>query len=137
MSLDIIRQNIVAAMEAAKVGTPGGIPVVEYDNRMLVNTQTQSAPFVICNIVYGMGEQADLNAKPIHRLYGQIHLIVATKEGGGSTDAAKMLGYLYPQLQGKVFGIVRTSFASPAPPKPHLGWVYTPILIPFWADITY
>lgn len=137
MSLETIRQSIVAAVEAAKVGAPGGTPVVEYDNRLIVDTQAQTAPFVNCRIVFFDGYQADLNAKPIHRVLGQIHLAVATKEGNGSTDAAKILGFMYPQLQGKSLGSVRTQFAKPAPSFPHLGWVYTPVLIPFWSDMTY
>lgn len=135
--METIRQNITTALEAAKIGTPGGVPVIEYDNRILVDTQTQTAPFVQCRIVMQGAEQADLNAKPIHRVYGQIHLAVAVKEGAGSAAASTILDYLYPQLQAKTLGVVRTKYAVMAPPIPHLGWVYLPVLIPFWSDITY
>lgn len=137
MGMETIRQAVVTALEAAKIGTPGGVPIIEYDNRIIVDTQTQTAPFVQCRIIMQDSEQADLNAKPIHRVYGQIHLAVAVKEGAGSATASTILDYLYPQLQAKTLGVVRTKYAKLVQPVPHLGWVYLPAVIPFWSDITY
>lgn len=134
MALEDVRQAIVAAVEAAKVGCPGGIPLIEYDNRIIVDTQTQSVPFICVKILFLDAEQADLNVNPTHRLYGQIHVSAAVKEGEGMSIGLKMLGHFYPQLHKKQLGSVRTKMAKLVQSRPHLGWVYYPALIPFWSD---
>lgn len=137
MSLETSRQELVTAVEALKAGTPGGVPVIEYDNRILVDTQTQTAPFLVVEIVYLDGNQADMADSPVHRLEGVLRISVAVKEGEGSAVANTILGYYYPALQGKTFGGTRTRFAKPIAPRPHLGWVYYSVLIPFWSNVTY
>jgi hypothetical protein len=137
MSLETVRQSIISAIETAKVGCPNGVPIIEYDNRIIVNTQTQSVPFLCVQIKLLDGVQADLNVNPIHRIYGQIHISAAVKEGDGSALAYTMLSHFYPQLQKKQLGDVRTAMYTFAPTRPHLGWVYYPILIPFWSDTIY
>lgn len=134
MSLETVRQSIVAAIETAKIGCPGGVPVIEYDNRILIDTQTQAVPFLCVEIKFLSGEQADLNVSPIHRLYGQIHLMAAVKEGEGMSSGLVMLNHFYPQIHKKQFGTVRTAMATFTQPKPHIGWVYYPVLVPFWTD---
>lgn len=137
MSLETVRQSIVTAIEAAKVGCPNGVPVIEYDNRILVDTQAQAVPFLCVQVKFMDGVQADLGTNPIHRIYGQIHLEAAVKEGAGSALALTMLGHFYPQLHKKQIGAIRTAMSTFAPIHPHLGWVYHPILIPFWSDTVY
>lgn len=134
MALENIRQSIVAAIELAKIGCPGGVPVIEYDNRIVVDTQTQSLSFLCVQIKFLAGEQADISANPIHRLWGQIHLSAAVKEGEGMAKGLIMINHFYPQLHKKQLGSVRTSMTTFVPPKPHIGWVYYPALIPFWSD---
>ena len=134
MSLDTVRSAIVAAVELAKVGCPGGVPIIEYDNRIIVDTQLQSVPFVTVSVIFIDAVQADLNANPIHRIYGNIYLCAATKEGEGSSLALQILTHFYPQLHKKTIGVVRTMMTKIVPTKPHIGWVYHPVLIPFWSD---
>ena len=134
MSLETVRQSIVTAVETAKTGCPGGVPLIEYDNRIIIDTQAQALPFLCVQVKFLDAEQADLNANPIHRLYGQIHISAAVKEGEGMSLGLVMLGHFYPQLHKKQIGSVRTAMATFAQPKPHIGWVYYPALIPFWSD---
>ena len=135
MTLELARQAIVTAVEAAKAGCPGGVPIIEYDNRILVDTQTASVPFLCVEIHFIAGEQADLNAAPRHRFYGQIHLKAAAKEGDGVAKQLAMLTHFYTQLQRKQFGTVRTKSSTMAPKMTHKGWLYYPCLIPFWLDL--
>lgn len=134
MSFETTRQSVVSAVESVKAGAPGGAPVIEYDNRIIVDTQTQSAPFMCVELIYMDGEQADLAAKPIHRTSGVLRVSAAAKDGDGSAKANALLDYFCPLLQGKQFGAVRTKYAKPIAPRPHLGWVYFTVLIPFWVD---
>lgn len=136
-NLETIRQNIVTAIEAAKTGAPVASLVIEYDNRIIVDTQTQTTPYLEVRILYLNGAQADLSSSPIHRVYGQIHLAAVVKEGSGSALAMSLLDFFYPQLQAKTLGTVHTLMADFAPPKPFNGWVYYPVLIPFWVDKIY
>ena len=135
MSLESARQAIVAAVEAAKIGCPGGVPIIEYDNRIIVDTQTATAPFLSVEVHFMSGEQADLSAAPRHRFYGQLHLKAAVKEGAGTANQLTMLTHFYPKLQRKQFGIVRTQASTVAPVIPHRGWRYYPCIIPFWFDV--
>jgi hypothetical protein len=137
MSQEYIRQALATAVEAAKVAAPTAGLIIEYDNRIIVDTQTQVDPYLLAQIVLFDGVQADLAANAIHRFYGQLHLIAAVKEGAGSADALKLLDHFVPQLQRKSFAGVRLETAKPAPSKKNLGWVYFPTLIPFWYDKIY
>lgn len=134
MSLDSIRQSVATAVGSALTGFTDYSVVVEYDNRIVVDTQTQIVPFLTVETKLLDGFQADLSDKPIHRLLGQIHLAVAAPEGAGRAQANKLLDHLYPKLQRKKLGVIHTRMAVPAPERPHLGWVYYPVLIPFWSD---
>jgi len=134
MGLESARQSIVTGIEAAKVGNPVSGLIIEYDNRIIVDTQTQTNPYLAVQIMFMSGEQADLSAAPIHRTYGQIHLAAVVKEGSGSALAMGLLDWFYPRLQRKAFGAVRTLMADYAPVKPFKGWSYFPVLIPFWMD---
>lgn len=136
MGLESARQSIVTAIEAAKTGNPVTGLIIEYDNRIIVDTQTQTNPYLAVMIMWMRGEQADLSATPLHRMYGQIHLAAVVKEGSGSAAANGLLDWFYPRLQRKSLGAVRTLMADLAPVKPFQGWQYFPVLIPFWYDIT-
>lgn len=131
------RQLIVTAVEAAKVGAPVAGLLIEYDNQIIVDTQTQTKPFLCVQIIYQDARQADLALKPIHRFDGQIHLGAAVKAGSGSSAAMNLIGHFYPQLHQRNIGMVRTHMSRPGPVKPHNGWCYYTMLIPFWFDKTY
>lgn len=137
MGLEQARQDITAAIEALRPLFPLPATPIEYDNLRIVDTQTQSEPYIRVNCVFMDGYQADMAVNPIHRKLGQIHLAVAVKEGKGSAAGLRLLDLIYPQLQGKRLGIVRTKFAKFAPPHLDKGWTNYPVLIPFWFDETF
>ena len=135
MSLEAIRTSITTAVEAAKVGFLGGYTlVIEYDNRIIVDTQTQTNPFLQVRTKLLSAEQADISNSPIHRIYGQIHLAAVVKEGSGMKAAYDLLDHFYPRLQRKALGVIRTHMATLAPEIHHLGWCYYPVALPFWSD---
>lgn len=135
MSLESVRVAINTAIESAKVGfSPGYTLVIEYDNRDVVDLQTQTNPFLSVEIKLIDGEQASLGTNAVHRLHGQLYLIACVKEGNGMKAANTLLDWFYPKLHAKSFGTVHTRMATLAAPTTHLGWVYYPIIIPFWSD---
>jgi hypothetical protein len=136
-TLEQARIDIVTAIEAAKAGAPVSPLVIEYDNRIVVDTQTQTKPYLAVHVKFMEGRQADLSARPIHRISGQIHLAAVAKDGTGSSEALKLLDFFYPQLHQRSMGVVRCHMATLAQVKPHLGWNYYPVLIPFWFDKIY
>ena len=136
-TLEQARIDITTAIEAAKTGAPISPLLIEYDNRIVVDTQTQTKPYLAVHIKFMDGSQADLSKSPIHRMLGQIHIAAVAKEGSGSSDALKLLDFFYPQLHGRNMGVVRCRMAKLAPMAPHLGWNYYPVLIPFWFDKIY
>jgi hypothetical protein len=138
MSREKIRVDIVTAISALKAGFPGVYPlVIEYDNITAIDTQYQTDPYLRVDIKFIDMSQADISDNPTHRVHGQILLAAAVKEGAGTKAANQILDYFYPKLQRKGFGMVRTHMATVAPETPHLGWVYFPVIVPFWSDIRY
>jgi len=137
MSLELIRQGIVTAVEARAAAFTSYPLVVEYDNRILVDTRTQQNPFLQVRILLLGAEQVNVSDDPLHRFIGQIHIAAATKEGSGTKQANELLEFFYPHLQKKTLGGVRTLMSSFSRTQTQLGWDYTPALIPFWYDKTY
>lgn len=135
MSLEAIRIAIATAVEGARSSFTAHPLVVEYDNMIIVDTKTQTNPFLIVQTKLMDGEQADISNSPIHRIYGQIHLAAAVPEGSGRAKANALLDHFYPKLQRTQFGVVRTKMAVPVKDTTHDGWVYYPVLIPFWSDL--
>jgi hypothetical protein len=133
-TLDQHRQSIVTAIEAAKATFTDFPLVIEYDNRVLVDTATQVNPFLCVSIKFLDGWQADLSTSPIHRKIGQIQLQAAAKEGAGTAKALGILEHFYQALQRGQFGGVRTNMAKFAKESSHLGWVYYPSIVPFWTN---
>ncbi len=135
MSLEVIRQDIVTSIEAAKIGFNQGYTlVIDYENRTQIDTQTQQDPYLAVAIKLIDGQQVDLHTSPIQRYVGQLHLTACVKEGTGSAQANNLLDFFYPKLQGKFLGRVRTHIASPVPMRPNLGWCLYSVIVPFWMD---
>ena len=138
MSIEKIRQDLVAAVNVLKDSHAGGYPlIVEYDNIREIDTQTQVNPYLMVDVKIIDMEQADLSNNPTHRVYGQLVLVAAVKEGQGVRAANLLLEHFYPKLQRKALGTVRTHMATVAPIRPHLGWLYIPVVVPFWSDVLY
>lgn len=138
MSRELIRQTLVAAVESAKASfAPGYQLLIEYDNRWTIDTQTQTNPYLKIDIKFIDMEQADISNDPTHRILGQLVLGAGVKAGSGSKEANFILDHFFPRLQRKTFGTVRTHMATVAPDVNHLGWLYCPVIVPFWADVRY
>ena len=133
-TLDQHRQSIVTAIEAAKATFTDYPLVIEYDNRVIVDTAAQINPFLCVSIKFLDGWQADLADNPIHRKIGQVHLQAAAKAGSGSAKALQLVEHFYQALQRKTLGGVRTQMARFAKEQPDKGWVYYPALVPFWTN---
>lgn len=130
------RQAVVTAVEARKALWVGYSLIVEYDNRIIVDTQTQTNPFLCVEIQYLDGEQVDLGGSPNHRVYGSLTVAAAVKEGSGSKLANELLQHFYPALHLTTIDGARMWGAKPEKTKPHRGWVYHPVSIPFDFDTT-
>lgn len=135
MGLEAIRVDLTTAVEAAKASFAGGYPlVIEYDNRIIVDTKKQTNPFLCVEFKFLSAEQTALGDSPEQRFWGHIVLSAAVPEGAGKASAHKLLEHFYPKLQRKSFGSVRTTMSTMAGDRPHLGWVYVTVLVPFWSD---
>lgn len=137
MSLDSIRQGVVTAITQRATLFSTYSLTIEFDNIITVDTKTQTNPFLQVRILMLAGDQIDLSDDPTHRIIGQIHLAAAVKQGDGSKKASELLEFFYPYLQKKSLGGVRTYMSSFSTPQTLHGWVYTPVLIPFWYDTKY
>lgn len=132
MSIEAVRQALVAQFEvalAAYVGTP---PEVQYENRNTVDVSTQVDPYIGIEIVNTTGKQLDLNPSPMAVQYGQFVLTVFCQENSGARAAALLLDHFLPYLERKELGIVRTMVATQIWAKPAIGWKPYPLVIPFW-----
>lgn len=135
MTLEVIRVDVVTKVEAVRSGFSDGYPlIIEYDNRILVDTKTQKDPFLCVRTKLLSADQVNLSLTPTHRMWGQIELAAAIPEGAGQGQANRLLDYFYRALHKQAFGTIRTLVASPAPPKSHLGWQYYAMAVPFWSD---
>ena len=137
MSLDAIRVAVVTAVESAKATFAGGYPlVIEYDNKIVVDTKTQVNPFLCVRTLMLDGFQVDISNNPLQRVTGQIHLGAAIPKGDGSAKALQLLDHFGPRLHRKTLGVVRTLMSEPGKPVEHEDWVYYTLLVPFWSDQT-
>lgn len=134
MSREAIRTSIVTAVEAAKATFSDYTLLIEYDNRIVVDTKTQTDPFLMVRILYLSAEQANLSNNPTHRVWGQIHLAAVVPEGSGSAKANSLLDFFVPKLHLKSFGTVRTMAATTAASQTLNARVYYAMAIPFWSD---
>jgi len=126
---------VATAVEALKATWSDYALVVEYDNRLIVDTQSQTNPFLCVHIYYVGGEQASLGqATKHHRVYGSLVLSAAVKEGAGDEKANDLLQHFYPSLHMTTIDGARTWGAVPSKERAHRGWVYYPVVIPFDFD---
>ena len=133
---ETFRQAVVTQIQALAATWVEYPLIVEYDNRTVVDTQKQTNPFLCVQIVYMGGEQVTLGTTPHHRVSGQIHLAAAVRDGQGSARSNALLQHFYPTLHLRSIDGARMWGASFEKDRPHLGWVYSPILIPFDYDTT-
>lgn len=133
MTREEIRGVIVDLVEARAASWSAWPLLIEYDNRLVVDLKTQQDPYLCIDIAYISGEQVDL-AGTDHRVYGQVHVMAAIREGGGTAKANQLLDFFVPALHMKASGGLRLWGSKPVSKQPHLNWVYYPVIIPFDAD---
>lgn len=134
MSRESFRVAFTALVEARKSSWSGYTLLIEYDNRLVVNTQTQTNPFLCVKILYVSGDQATLGTYPIQRDYGQIHLAAVVKENSGVAQANALLDFFVPSLRLRTADGTRLYASRPQKEQVFKGWVYFPVLIPFQSD---
>lgn len=135
--LETCRQGITTAIESVKATFTAYPLVIEYDNRIIVDTQTQSNPYLCVNIRFVDGWQGDLNPNPFHRLIGFVEMIAHVKEGAGVAKANELLEFFYPKIHRQKLGGAMLEMAKPAKVDKVQGWRSQAVLIPFWMSVTY
>lgn len=133
MSNEACRLAIITQFETAMTAYPTSPkPLVQYENRNLVDTSTQTLPFIGIDIVNINGHQLELGSAGISVQYGQIIVTAFCKENTGSRDAGLLLDYFLPYFDKKELGIVRTQSAMYSKAKTVKGWQGYPVTVPFW-----
>ena len=130
------RQAVNVKVEARKALWTAYPLIIEYDNRLIADTQTQINPFLCVKIEYISGEQVDFGRAPNHRVYGSLVLAAAVKANSGVKQANDLLQHFYPACHLTTISGARMWGAQFEKDKPHLGWVYYPVSIPFDFDTT-
>lgn len=135
MTQDDIRAAVVAEAEVIKALFTDYPLVIEYDNRVMVESATQEDPFLCLEVVTHAGRQADLSSNPIHRLVGHVILTAKVKVGEGTKRQTDLLEFFYTRLQRRKLGPAILEMADFDKPRTVKGWVGYSALIPFRADI--
>jgi len=134
-TIEQARLALTTKVEALKALWTTYSLVVEYNNTVIVNTATQTTPFLRVNMTLIDGYQTDLGSNPGHRIMGMIAVEAMVKEGSGTAQANKLLEFFYPHLHmTDSIPPLRTYAASFATVKPSEGWAGQGAYIPFWFD---
>lgn len=130
-----IRLALTNKVEALKLTFTDYPLVIEYANGQVVNTATQTQPYLKVKIVYQGGDQINLALDPDHRAIGTIQVEAMVKAGTGTGAANRLLEHFYPALHlSDTMGPIRTRAARFASRDAKDGWAAEAALIPFWAD---
>ena len=134
-TLEQARTAVITKVEAIKSTWTEYPLVVEYYNTTLVNTATQTKPYLRFNMVLVDGYQTDLGTNPGHRVMGMLAVEAMVKEGTGLAQANKLLEFFYPKLHmTDSMTPVRTYAASFNTVNSVKGWTGQGAYIPFWFD---
>jgi hypothetical protein len=129
--LELYRQQIVGAIEAAKVGFTIYTVEIEYDNRQNMDFATLETPHLCAEIMFTGGSRGDLSNKPVHKIVGMLVLTSKVRDGKGPADCYRLLEHFYPKIQNQVVGSVRFEMADFDRPRLVTGWWGVSALIPF------
>lgn len=135
MSLELVVSHTMGEIQIIAATFTEWPLIVEYENRIEVDTKTQTDPFLCVKTKFLDGYQVEISDRPHQRWIGQVHLAAAIPDGAGVAKARKLLDFFYPKLQRKKFGLMRTRMAEPGGVTDHLGWEYHGVIVPFWADV--
>lgn len=130
-NIETYRQQLVAAVESARELYSVQDLVVEYDNRYIVDMNTQTDPFLCVEVTYAGAVQGDLSNKPIHKIAGLLVLTAKVREGAGTASAYNLLTHFYESLQFRVIGDCRMEMANIVRPAKLAGWWGISAIIPF------
>jgi hypothetical protein len=130
-NIETYRQQLVSAVEVAKETYANQDLVIEYDNRYLVDMNTQTDPFLCVEVSYVGAAQADLSNKPVHKIAGMLILTAKVREGAGTANAYNLLDHFYEKLQFRVIGDCRMEMANIIRPAKLAGWWGISAIIPF------
>lgn len=135
MSTEAIRLALVAAVEAAKLDFAEGYELkVQYDNLLTIDTKVQELPYLKVEIDVLDGVQKNLSSNPTHRLSGTLVIAAVIKVGSGMSKANKLRDHFSGKLMRRNFDGVRTAMSTYTRAYELDGWLYAPVVIPFWAD---
>lgn len=132
MTQPVARQQIAAAVEAARLAWPTYNLLVESENRTMVDHATQVEPYAAVDVIFDDAEQADMSHKPLQRVMGVIHLAVCVKEGQGTAKCDLVMAHMAKALSFKIMPLVKTKVARPQRPVSRKGWYCQLTLIDFW-----
>ena len=133
MTLEAARLAIVTQFDAALTAYPTSPkPKAQYPNRDLIDTTTQTDPYVGLDIVNMSGKQLDLGPKPMSVQYGQIVITAFCKVNAGERLGGLLLDYFLPWFELKNLGLVRTQSGMYSKSATFKDWEGYPIVIPFW-----
>lgn len=137
MSYEAIRANVATRVETAKTAWLDYALKVQFDNRDMVDLQSQVLPFVMMDLDFRAAEQADLNRNPRVQIYGTINIVACCKFGDGTSKVLKLVDHFIPyfELTGAITPI-QTKAAAITPSRTFKGWYAQPLVIPFWSTRT-
>lgn len=130
-NIETYRQQLAAAVEVARESYVDQNLIIEYDNRYLVDMNTQTDPFLCVEVTYAGARQADLSNKPVHMIAGLLVLTAKVREGAGTANAYNLLDHFYEKLQFRVIGDCRMEMANIVRPAKLAGWWGISAIIPF------
>lgn len=133
MTFDDARAAIYARLKTAMDASHAGVPVL-YENRLLIDWDTQAAPFVAAELQLNDGEQAALGPTPPIRYRGGFYLQVWVKEGEGTKVALQILTTLANTFKTAKFSGITTMAPRPLPGTPFKGWYVHGLRVPFYFD---
>lgn len=135
MSTESIRTSLIAAVESAKPAFSDGYTLlIQYDNLLTIDTKTQQNPYLKVEIDILDGRQKNLSSKPTQKISGMLIMAAVVKVGSGMMKANKLRDYFGKELMRKNFSGVRTEMSTFTRDYEKDGWLYAPVVIPFWAS---
>lgn len=127
------RAAIYSALNTVMADAHPGIPVL-YENRLNVDLNLQTEPFVACELVWNDGSQIGMGDTPGKRYMGAIWLATANKQGEGTAELLAVMTTLSDAFGIKTVGGVTCQAPRPLPGYLKDGWYFQPVRIPFYFD---
>lgn len=124
-----LRQLFVDALAAEGINLE-----VQYENRNLIDTGSQTEPYLIFEIETVRKKQVSIG-RPYHtRYFGEMSVGICCKENEGTSLQDEIADKLIRYLELKDVNGVRLEVADPRPAKLIKGWYCLPIVTKFWFD---